>query len=174
MIAPVLPTYNRAPVAFDHGKGVRLYTEAGEEYLDFGAGVAVTSLGHAHPHLVEALTTQAGKLWHTSNLYQIPGQEKLARRLIDNTFADTVFFTNSGAEALECSIKMARKYHAAKGNPERFRHHLRGAFHGRTLATIAAGGWANISKASGRRSRASTRSVRRLGGADDRPETAAS
>jgi acetylornithine/N-succinyldiaminopimelate aminotransferase len=143
MIAPVLPTYNRAPVAFDHGKGVRLYTESGEEYLDFGAGVAVTSLGHAHPHLVAALTAQAEKLWHTSNLYQIPGQEKLARRLIDNTFADTVFFTNSGAEALECSIKMARKYHAAKGNPERFRLvTFEGAFHGRTLATIAAGGQA--------------------------------
>jgi len=143
MVAPVLPTYIRAPVAFDHGKGVRLYTEAGEEYLDFGAGVAVTSLGHAHPHLVEALTAQAGKLWHTSNLYNIPGQEKLARRLIENSFADTVFFTNSGAEALECSIKMARKYHAAKGNPERYRLvTFEGAFHGRTLATIAAGGQA--------------------------------
>ena len=143
MIAPVLPTYNRTPVAFDHGKGMRLYTEKGEEYLDFGAGVAVTSLGHAHPHLVAALTEQVSKLWHTSNLYQIPGQDKLARRLIDNSFAETVFFTNSGAEALECSIKMARKYHAAKGEPERFRLiTFEGAFHGRTLATIAAGGQA--------------------------------
>ena len=122
---------------------MRLYTEKGEEYLDFGAGVAVTSLGHAHPHLVAALTEQVSKLWHTSNLYQIPGQEKLARRLIDNSFAETVFFTNSGAEALECSIKMARKYHAAKGEPERFRLiTFEGAFHGRTLATIAAGGQA--------------------------------
>jgi acetylornithine/N-succinyldiaminopimelate aminotransferase len=141
MIAPVLPTYNRANVAFVRGEGVRLFTEAGEDYLDFGAGVAVVSLGHAHPHLVAALVEQAQKLWHTSNLYQMPGQERLARRLIENTFADTVFFTNSGAEALECSIKMARKYHAVKGNPERFRLiTFEGAFHGRTLATIAAGG----------------------------------
>lgn len=141
MITPVLPTYNRANVAFVRGSGTRLFTESGEEYLDFGAGVAVVSLGHAHPHLVEALTEQARNLWHTSNLYQVPGQERLARRLIENTFADTVFFTNSGAEALECSIKMARKYHAAKGHPERFRLiTFEGAFHGRTLATIAAGG----------------------------------
>jgi acetylornithine/N-succinyldiaminopimelate aminotransferase len=141
MITPVLPTYLRAPVAFVRGEGVRLYTEAGEEYLDFGGGVAVVSLGHAHPHLVKALTEQAQKLWHTSNLYQMPGQEKLAKRLIERTFADTVFFTNSGAEALECSIKMARKYHAANGQPERFRLiTFEGAFHGRTLATIAAGG----------------------------------
>ncbi|HTN95353.1 MAG TPA: aspartate aminotransferase family protein [Nordella sp.] len=143
MITPVLPTYKRASLAFDHGKGLRVYTEDGKEYLDFGAGVAVSSLGHAHPHLVQALTEQAQKLWHTSNLYVIPGQEKLARRLTDATFADTVFFTNSGAEALECAIKMARKYHAAKGTPERF--HIitfEGAFHGRTLATIAAGGQA--------------------------------
>ena len=141
MITPVLPTYKRAPLAFDHGKGMRLYTEDGKEYLDFGAGVAVTSLGHAHPHLVKALTDQASKVWHTSNLYVIPGQEKLARRLTEATFADTVFFTNSGAEALECAIKMARKYHAAKGHPERYRLiTFEGAFHGRTLATIAAGG----------------------------------
>ncbi|NJM29261.1 MAG: aspartate aminotransferase family protein [Rhizobiales bacterium] len=143
MIAPVLPTYNRAKVSFERGEGVRVYTPEGEEYLDFGAGVAVTSCGHAHPHLIKALTEQAQKIWHTSNLYQMPGQEKLARRLIENTFAETVFFTNSGAEALECSIKMARKFHAANGNPERF--HIitfEGAFHGRTLATIAAGGQA--------------------------------
>jgi acetylornithine/N-succinyldiaminopimelate aminotransferase len=141
MITPVLPTYARAPVAFTRGEGVRLYTEEGEEYLDFGGGVAVVSLGHAHPHLVEALTEQAQKLWHTSNLYQMPGQQKLAKRLIGHTFADTVFFTNSGAEALECSIKMARKFHASNGQPERFRLiTFEGAFHGRTLATIAAGG----------------------------------
>jgi acetylornithine/N-succinyldiaminopimelate aminotransferase len=141
MISPVLPTYARAKIAFERGQGVRVYTPEGEEYLDFGAGVAVTSCGHAHPHLVEALTEQANKIWHTSNLYQMPGQEKLARRLIEKTFADTVFFTNSGAEALECAIKMARKYHAAQGHPEKFRLiTFEGAFHGRTLATIAAGG----------------------------------
>lgn len=143
MIAPVLPTYNRAKVSFERGEGVRVFTAEGEEYLDFGAGVAVTSCGHAHPHLVKALTEQAQKIWHTSNLYQMPGQEKLARRLIEHSFAETVFFTNSGAEALECSIKMARKFHAANGHPERF--HIitfEGAFHGRTLATIAAGGQA--------------------------------
>jgi acetylornithine/N-succinyldiaminopimelate aminotransferase len=141
MITPVLPTYNRANVAFVRGEGVRLYTSEDEEYLDFGAGVGVVSLGHAHPYLVDALTEQAKKLWHTSNLYQIPGQEKLAQRLTENSFADTVFFTNSGAEALECSIKMARKYHAVTGNPGRFRLiTFEGAFHGRTLATIAAGG----------------------------------
>ena len=141
MIAAVLPTYNRAKVSFERGEGVRVFTPEGEAYLDFGAGVAVTSCGHAHPHLVKALTEQANKIWHTSNIYQMPGQEKLAQRLIEATFADTVFFTNSGAEALECSIKMARKYHAATGHPERFRLiTFEGAFHGRTLATIAAGG----------------------------------
>ncbi len=143
MITPVLPTYARAKVAFERGEGVRVYTPEGDAYLDFGAGVAVTSCGHAHPHLVKALTEQAHKIWHTSNLYQMPGQEKLARRLIEATFADTVFFTNSGAEALECSIKMARKYHAHNGHPEKFRLiTFEGAFHGRTLATIAAGGQA--------------------------------
>jgi acetylornithine/N-succinyldiaminopimelate aminotransferase len=116
-------------------------TQEGERYLDFGAGVAVNALGHAHPHLVEALTEQARKVWHTSNLYRISGGERLARRLIDNTFAEKVFFCNSGAEALEASIKMARRYHYSKGRPERFRIvTFEGAFHGRTLATIAAGG----------------------------------
>jgi acetylornithine/N-succinyldiaminopimelate aminotransferase len=143
MITPVLPTYNRAKVSFERGHGTRVFTPEGDAYLDFGAGVAVTSCGHTHPHLVKALTEQAQKIWHTSNIYQMPGQEKLAKRLIDATFADTVFFTNSGAEALECSIKMARKYHFAKGQPERFRIiTFEGAFHGRTLATIAAGGQA--------------------------------
>jgi acetylornithine/N-succinyldiaminopimelate aminotransferase len=141
MVAPVYPTYLRAPVAFVRGEGMRLYDEKGAAYLDFGAGVAVNSLGHCHPHLVAALTEQAHRVWHTSNLFQMPGQERLAKRLIEHTFADTVFFTNSGAEALECAIKTARKYHAAKGNPERFRLiTFEGAFHGRTLATIAAGG----------------------------------
>ena len=141
MIAPVLPVFARAKVSFERGAGVRVFTPDGDEYLDFGAGVAVTSCGHAHPHLVEALTEQAKKIWHTSNLYQMPGQERLARRLIDASFAETVFFTNSGAEALECAIKMARKFHAAQGHPERYRLiTFEGAFHGRTLATIAAGG----------------------------------
>lgn len=143
MISPVLPTYARAKVAFERGEGMRVYTAEGESYLDFGAGVAVTSCGHCHPHLVAALTEQAGKIWHTSNLYQMPGQERLARRLIEHSFADTVFFTNSGAEALECAIKMARKYQSAIGHPERYRLiTFEGAFHGRTLATIAAGGQA--------------------------------
>jgi acetylornithine/N-succinyldiaminopimelate aminotransferase len=143
MITAVLPTYNRAKLSFERGEGARVFTPEGDAYLDFGAGVAVTSCGHAHPHLVKALTDQAQKIWHTSNIYQMPGQEKLAKRLIDATFADTVFFTNSGAEALECAIKMARKYHFAKGQPERFRIiTFEGAFHGRTLATIAAGGQA--------------------------------
>ena len=141
MISPVLPTYARYDLAFERGEGARLYSAEGAEYLDFGAGIAVSSLGHAHPHLVEALTGQAQKLWHTSNLYHITGGERLARRLVEATFADTVFFTNSGAEALECTIKMARKYHAAAGHPERYEIiTLKGAFHGRTLATLAAGG----------------------------------
>jgi acetylornithine/N-succinyldiaminopimelate aminotransferase len=137
----LLPTYARAPVAFERGEGAWAITADGERYLDFGAGIAVNSLGHAHPHLVKALTEQAGKIWHTSNLYTMPEGEKLARRLCEATFAERVFFTNSGAEANECAIKMARKYHAAKGHPERFRIiTFEGAFHGRTLATIAAGG----------------------------------
>ncbi|HEX5935386.1 MAG TPA: aminotransferase class III-fold pyridoxal phosphate-dependent enzyme, partial [Pseudorhizobium sp.] len=134
-------TYNRVPLRFERGEGVWLTTEGGDRYLDFAAGIAVNSLGHAHPHLVEALKEQADKLWHLSNLYDIPGQERLARRLTEATFADKVFFTNSGAEALECAIKTARRYQYAKGHPERF--HIitfEGAFHGRTLATIAAGG----------------------------------
>jgi acetylornithine/N-succinyldiaminopimelate aminotransferase len=143
MIASVLPTYNRAPVSFVRGEGARVYTEAGDGYLDFGAGVAVTSCGHSHPALVAALTEQAQKIWHTSNLFKMPGQERLAQKLIDATFAETVFFCNSGAEALECSIKMARKFHHAEGHPERVDIiTFEGAFHGRTIATIAAGGQA--------------------------------
>ncbi|MFA6965586.1 aspartate aminotransferase family protein [Bosea sp. (in: a-proteobacteria)] len=137
----LLPTYARAPVAFERGEGPWAITADGTRYLDFGAGIAVNSLGHAHPHLVEALTAQAGKIWHTSNLYTMPEGERLARRLCEATFAQRAFFTNSGAEANECAIKMARKYHAAKGHPERYRIiTFEGAFHGRTLATIAAGG----------------------------------
>src|SRR5690606_22537799 len=134
-------TFVRAPLIFDHGEGSWLVTDRGERYLDFAAGIAVNSLGHSHPHLVAALTEQAAKLWHVSNLYEIPAQTKLGERLVEATFADKVFFTNSGAEALECAIKTARRYHFATGHPERFRTiTFEGAFHGRTLATIAAGG----------------------------------
>ncbi|MBA4224346.1 aspartate aminotransferase family protein [Bosea vestrisii] len=137
----LLPTYARAPIALERGEGAWAITADGTRYLDFGAGIAVNALGHAHPHLVEALTQQAQRIWHTSNLYTMPDGEKLARRLCEATFAERVFFTNSGAEANECAIKMARKYHAAKGHPERYRIvTFEGAFHGRTLATIAAGG----------------------------------
>ena len=139
--APLYETYMRAPLRFTRGEGVWLIAEDGERYLDFAAGVAVTSLGHAHPHLVAALKDQADKVWHLSNLYEVPGQESLGRRLTDATFADKVFFTNSGAEALECAIKTARRYHFAKGHPGKY--HIitfEGAFHGRTIATIAAGG----------------------------------
>ena len=134
-------TFARAPLSFDRGEGSWLVTDDGQRYLDFAGGIAVNSLGHGHPHLVAALTGQAGKLWHTSNLYEIPGQSRLAERLAAATFADKVFFTNSGAEALECAIKTARRYQYANGHPERFRTiTFEGAFHGRTLATIAAGG----------------------------------
>ncbi len=140
---PLYDTYARAPLRFERGEGVWLIAEDGTRYLDFAAGVAVNSLGHAHPHLVSALKEQADKVWHLSNLYEVPGQESLGRRLTEATFADKVFFTNSGAEALECAIKTARRYHFAKGQPEKF-HVItfEGAFHGRTLATIAAGGQA--------------------------------
>ncbi len=141
MITPVLPTYARIDLEFERGEGCWLVTTDGRRYLDFTAGIAVNVLGHAHPHLVEALREQAGKLWHTSNLFRIAGGEKLANRLTQATFADTMFFTNSGAEALECAIKMARRYQFVNGAPERNRLiTFEGAFHGRTLATIAAGG----------------------------------
>ncbi|MDW6025314.1 aspartate aminotransferase family protein [Mesorhizobium sp. BAC0120] len=134
-------TFARAPLSFERGEGVWLIEENGERYLDLAGGIAVNSLGHSHPHLVAALTEQAGKLWHISNLYEIPGQRRLAERLVEHTFADKVFFTNSGAEALECAIKTARRYHYVNGHPERYRTiTFEGAFHGRTLATIAAGG----------------------------------
>lgn len=143
MFPYLLPTYNRADLAFVRGEGPYLFAEDGSRYLDFAAGIAVNALGHAHPHLVSALREQAGMLWHTSNLYRVPGQEKLARRLVEHSFADTVFFTNSGVEAIECSIKMARRHHFVNGAPERFRIvSFEGAFHGRTLAGIAAGGQA--------------------------------
>ena len=137
----LLPTYARVDLAFERGEGAWLYTATGETYLDFTAGVAVNALGHAHPELVKALDAQARKVWHVSNLYRIPEGEKLADRLCAASFADTVFFQNSGAEALECAIKMARKYQSASGKPERYRIiTFEGAFHGRTMATIAATG----------------------------------
>ena len=141
MTSAILPTYTRYPLAFESGEGAWLTSTTGENYLDFGGGIAVASLGYNHPHLVEALTLQAQKLWHTSNLFQIPLGETLAARLTAATFADFAFFTNSGAEALELTIKMARKWNYANGQPDRTRIvTFEGAFHGRTLATIAAGG----------------------------------
>jgi acetylornithine/N-succinyldiaminopimelate aminotransferase len=142
-MSALLPTYARSDLSFARGEGAFLYTVSGDRYLDFASGIAVTSLGHAHPYLVAALTDQAKKLWHVSNLHRIPEQERLAERLCAATFADMVFFANSGAEAVECSIKAARRYHFKNGAPERYRLvTFEGAFHGRTLATIAAGGQA--------------------------------
>ncbi len=141
MTSSLLPTYARAELAFARGEGVWLTSTKGERFLDFGAGIAVASLGHAHPALVAALTQQGQKLWHTSNVFEIPEAEHLARQLTAATFADLVFFTNSGAEAIEGSLKTARKYQSVSGHPERFEIvTCEGAFHGRTLATIAAGG----------------------------------
>ena len=141
MSSHLLPTYARVDLAFERGEGAWLTATDGERYLDFASGVAVNALGHAHPYLVKALTDQAEKLWHVSNLYRIPEGERLADRLCAATFADTVFFQNSGAEAIECAIKVARKYQSANGKPERYRIiTFEGAFHGRTLAAIAATG----------------------------------
>jgi acetylornithine/N-succinyldiaminopimelate aminotransferase len=137
----LLPTYARADLAFDHGEGAWLTATTGERYLDFGGGIAVASLGYSHPHLVAALIAQGDKLWHTSNLFQIPQAERLAARLCEASFADFAFFTNSGAEAVEGAIKTARKYQSANGHPEKFRIiTFKGAFHGRTIATISAAG----------------------------------
>ncbi|MEM9813977.1 MAG: aminotransferase class III-fold pyridoxal phosphate-dependent enzyme, partial [Pseudomonadota bacterium] len=145
MITPVLPTYARAPLSFVEGSGPWLVTEDGDRYLDLGAGIAVCALGHAHPRLVAALEAQGRRLWHTSNLYRIPEQERLATLLVDNTFADTVFFTNSGTEAVECAVKMARKYFHAAEKPERTEIIcFEGAFHGRSSAGIAAAGGAKL------------------------------
>jgi len=135
----LMPTYARAELAFERGQGPYLYDTEGRRYLDFAAGIAVNSLGHAHPHLVSALAKQAEKLWHCSNLYRIPEGERLAERLCAASFAERVFFCNSGAEALECSFKAARRYHDERGAPERYRIvTMTGAFHGRTLATLSA------------------------------------
>jgi acetylornithine/N-succinyldiaminopimelate aminotransferase len=137
----LLGTYARAELAFERGEGAWLYTDRGDKYLDFAAGIAVNVVGHAHPHLVETVTEQAQKLWHVSNIFRIPQQERLGARLCEATFSERVFFTNSGAEALECAIKMTRRYHWSRGDQTRNRIiTFEGAFHGRTLATIAAGG----------------------------------
>jgi acetylornithine/N-succinyldiaminopimelate aminotransferase len=139
----LLPVFARVDLAFERGEGVWLHGTDGERYLDFTSGVAVNALGHAHPHLVAALQAQAARLWHMSNLFKSPDGEKVAARLCEASFADTVFFCNSGAEAMEAAIKLTRKYQAANGKPERYRIvTFEGAFHGRTLATLAAGGQA--------------------------------
>lgn len=139
--SPLYDTFARAPLSFVRGEGCWLETDDGRRFLDFSSGVAVNSLGHAHPKLAAALSEQAGKLWHVSNLYRIPEQERLAQLLCDATFAEKVFFANSGAEAVECAIKTARRYQFVSGHPERTRIiTFAGAFHGRTLATLAATG----------------------------------
>lgn len=150
MIPPVLPTYNRTPLAFERGEGAWLVTQDGRRFLDLGSGIAVNALGHAHPALVATLTEQAQKLWHVSNVYQIPEQEKLAAMLVERTFADTVFFTNSGTETAELAIKMVRKYWYEKGQPDRIEIiTFEGAFHGRSTGAIAAAGSEKMTKGFG-------------------------
>ncbi|MDE4191690.1 aspartate aminotransferase family protein [Phaeobacter gallaeciensis] len=150
MIPSVLPTYNRAPLQFVKGEGAWLIEADGRRFLDLGAGIAVNALGHAHPALVEALTTQAQNLWHVSNLYQIPQQQALADKLVETTFADTVFFTNSGTESCELAVKMARKYFYDKGQPDRVEIiTFEGSFHGRSSAGIAAAGSEKMTKGFG-------------------------
>jgi acetylornithine/N-succinyldiaminopimelate aminotransferase len=139
MIPAIMPTYGRADMTFEKGEGSWLIERDGTRFLDLGGGIAVTALGHAHPELVQVVQDQAAQLWHISNLYHIPQQQALADRLVEHTFADTCFFTNSGAEAMECALKTARKYWSAKGQPERVNIiTFTGSFHGRTLATISA------------------------------------
>jgi acetylornithine/N-succinyldiaminopimelate aminotransferase len=141
MPAPMMDTYAPPELVFDHGKGARLFTAEGESYLDFISGIAVNSLGHANPKAIAALTDQAGKLWHLSNMFRVPAGIELAKKLTDATFADRVFFTNSGAEAMECALKTARRYQYVTGNPQRYRIiTFTGAFHGRTYGAINAGG----------------------------------
>ena len=150
MIAPLMPTYGERDIAFTKGEGPYLHTEDGRRFLDFGGGIAVTALGHAHPHLVAALKDQAERLWHTSNLYNIPNQERAGRRLTENSFADTVFFCNSGLEAIEAGIKLVRKHHADKGETDRYRIiTVDGCFHGRSLASISASGQEKLIKGFG-------------------------
>ena len=140
-MSSVLPVYRRSNITISRGEGAYLFSPDGTRYLDFASGIAVNSLGHCHPHVVEALKNQAGILWHCSNMYQMPGLSRLADRLIEVSFADKVFFCNTGSEAVECGLKMIRKYHDAKGNPDRYRViTMTGGFHGRTLACISAGG----------------------------------
>lgn len=141
MTSSLLPTYARFNLAFERGEGAWLYVANGDKYLDFGAGIAVVSIGHSHPHLVEALIDQGRKLWHVSNLFEVPQAEKLGARLAAASFADLAFFTNSGTEAMEGAIKTARRHQFVSGHPERYRIiTFQGAFHGRTLASVAAGG----------------------------------
>jgi acetylornithine/N-succinyldiaminopimelate aminotransferase len=150
MTTALLPTYNRAPLEFDHGEGAWLVATDGRRFLDLGAGVAVNVLGHAHPALVGALARQGGKVWHLSNLYRIPEQERLAEMLVERTFADRVFFTNSGTEAAELAVKMTRRYWTDQGRPDRMRIlAFEGAFHGRSSAAIAAAGSEKLSKGFG-------------------------
>jgi len=137
----LLPVFNRVNLGFERGEGAWLVATNGERYLDFGTGIAVSALGHGHPHLTQALIDQINRVWHVSNLYRIPEGERLSERLCAASFGDVVFFTNSGAEAVECAIKIGRKYHSANGAPDRYRMiTFEGAFHGRTLATLAATG----------------------------------
>jgi len=139
MITPVMPTYARADIEMVRGEGCYMFDSKGRKYLDFAAGIAVNAFGHGHPHLVEALKRQADLLWHTSNLYRLPGQERVSQRLREATFADTMFFTNSGTEAVECAIKTCRRHHAAQGRPEKYGIiTFSNAFHGRTLGAISA------------------------------------
>ena len=141
MIAALMPNYNRANIAFAYGEGAWLFDERGRKFLDFGAGIATSSLGHGHVHLTNAIAEQAAKVIHVSNLYRVPGAELMAKRLVEASFADSVFFCNSGAEANEGLVKAMRKTHADAGQPERYRVIcFEGAFHGRTLAMIAATG----------------------------------
>jgi len=140
-MSAVLPVYRRSNITVVRGEGVYLFSPDGTRYLDFAAGIAVNSLGHCHPHVVSALKNQADQLWHCSNMYQMPGLSRLAERLVAASFADKIFFCNAGGEAVECGLKMLRKYHDATGNPERYRViTMEGGFHGRTLACISAGG----------------------------------
>ncbi|MCW1955973.1 aspartate aminotransferase family protein [uncultured Lentibacter sp.] len=150
MIPSLLPTYNRAPLSFVQGEGSWLTEADGRRFLDLGAGIAVNALGHAHPELIAALSAQAGKIWHLSNLYQIPQQQALADKLVEETFAQTVFFTNSGTEACELAVKMARKHWHDKGQPERVEIiTFEGSFHGRSAAGIAAAGSEKMTKGFG-------------------------
>ncbi len=141
MITAVMPTYGRKDVVFERGEGNYLYAVDGRRYLDFTSGIAVNALGHCHPHLVKALTEQGSKLWHTSNLFRVGNGEKLAKRLVENSFADTMFFCNSGAEAIEGGIKLIRKYQYMNGQPQRYKIiAFQAAFHGRLLNALAATG----------------------------------